>query len=146
MPHFLIERTIFHQNVSMVSSDNKINNFTSGYQNLGYFKHYYRIKKTYHPITLSFCYHNTIFCFCWFVLPSETYFNLSWKNLMDRLKNHSKRTWLLGNLLSQLVKIHEMVHNLDDSLNVLLFVCLFVCHSFLYHACKSNLSWYFGLF
>ena len=50
MPHFLIEGTIFHQNVSMVSSDNKINNFTSGYQNLGYFKHYYRIKK---PITLS---------------------------------------------------------------------------------------------
>ena len=32
----------------MVSSDNKINNFTSGYQNLGYFKHYYRIKKTHH--------------------------------------------------------------------------------------------------
>ena len=50
MPHFLIERTIFHQNVSMVSSENKIYNFTSGYQNLGYFKHYYRIKK---PITLS---------------------------------------------------------------------------------------------
>ena len=35
----------------MVSSDKKINNFTSGYQNLGYFKHYYRIKKK--PITLS---------------------------------------------------------------------------------------------